>query len=334
MPAVLIRGDGIAASCCSRLLDGGSIKVALEAQHRRKLPAIMLGETTQRLLRDVFDGRDLFTGFPRISKRVVLWGPGAEPITVPHSALVVSEQELLGRINGESAIDKPVAGGPPDWTIFSSRPLPPSSVEYHFGSRPATASAVALENAAEMDACWIESLEDGWLFLLPGENRNGWLLSVGGSAEALLAVSRLIHRQIRDVGPSLGTFPSHPHAAFPLSAPGWLACGTAALGFDPLCGDGAGNAVREAILGSAVVRRAIETGDTDNLVAHYQMRLLGGFGKHLALCFEFYKSGRLGPWWDRQLHDLQRGLTWCSDELQRGNISRYRLNDFKLEPVD
>ena len=30
---------------------------------------------------------------------------------------------------------------------------------------------------------------------------------------------------------------------------GWLACGTAAMGFDPICGDGTGYAVREGILG-------------------------------------------------------------------------------------
>ena len=104
MAAVLIRGDGVAASCCSRLLDGGSIEVGMEAQQRSKLPAIMLGETTQKLLRDVFDGKDLFTGLPRISRRVVLWGAGATPVTVPHSAVVVSEQELLDRIQSGSCI--------------------------------------------------------------------------------------------------------------------------------------------------------------------------------------------------------------------------------------
>ena len=81
-----------------------------------------------------------------------------------------------------------------------------------------------------------------------------------------------------------------------MAGPGWLACGTAALGFDPLCGDGAGNAVREAILGSAAIRRAIATDEADSLAAHYQARLLAGFKRHVALCFEFYKSGRSGPW--------------------------------------
>jgi flavin-dependent dehydrogenase len=120
---------------------------------------------------------------------------------------------------------------------------------------------------------------------------------------------------------------------FPISGEGWLACGTAALGFDPLCGDGTGNAVREAILGSAAIRAAAAGKDACRLMAHYQTRLLGGFQKHLAMCLEFYTSGRLGNWWDRQLDEFRRGLLWCSRELQKSDGSRYRLNGFDLEPV-
>jgi hypothetical protein len=305
----------------------------MEALHRPKLPAIMLGETTQKLLRDVFGNEDLFAGFPRISSRVVLWGPSAEAITLPHSAVVVSEKELLDRIHSGWETRESAEYDSPDWTVFASIPLPPSSVEHHFGSRPARASSVTLEKKSDIESCWIESLENGWLFLLPGENRTGWLLSVGDTAEALLETSRLIRKQISGVSPSRGEFPSHPRVAFPLAAPGWLACGTAALGFDPLCGDGAGNAVREAILGSAAIRAAVDAGDAEGLAAHYQTRLLGGFNRHVGLCFEFYKSGRQSSWWDRQLDDLQRGLAWCSEHLAGIHGARYRLNGFTLERV-
>src|SRR6516164_6971516 len=142
MTSVLIRGEGIAGSCCSRLLDNAGVHIAMEALHRPKLPAIMLGETTQKLLRDVFGNEDLFAGFPRISSRVVLWGPSAEAITLPHSAVVVSEKELLDRIHSGWETRESAEYDSPDWTVFASIPLPPSSVEHHFGSRPARASSV------------------------------------------------------------------------------------------------------------------------------------------------------------------------------------------------
>ena len=333
MASVLIRGEGVAACCCRHLLSRAGLPLIVEAADRPKLPAIMLGDATQKLLADVFDRQDLFDGLPRIRKRVVAWGPGSKPLTVPHSAVVVSEAILLDRIqSGLPAADAGPAGAA-TWTIFASRPLPPSFQEHHFGTRLATASRVTLRAASAADACWIESLDEGWLFLLPGAEQ-AWLLSVGAPAGHLLARSRLISEQITEVTASPGGFPAHPRIAEPLCDPGWLACGTAALGFDPLCGDGAGNAAREAILASAVVRAAIEGADIDALVAHYRTRLIAGFKRHLEACREFYRGGHGGPWWDQELNSLDRGLEWCRGRLETAPGFRFRLSGFALEAME
>jgi flavin-dependent dehydrogenase len=197
----------------------------------------------------------------------------------------------------------------------------------------ASASAVKLKTGCDPGACWIESLDHGWLFLLPGGDR-AWLLSVGDSAETLLAQSLLISEQIAETSASRGTFPSHPRIAEPLCEPGWLACGTAALGFDPLCGDGTGNAIREAILASAVVRAGIDGADVGALVAHYGNRLVAGFKRHLEACREFYQAGHSGPWWDQELNSLDRGLDWCARRLEGAPVFRFRLSGFALEAID
>ena len=115
------------------------------------------------------------------------------------------------------------------------------------------------------------------------------------------------------------SFACHPRVAQPLCGPGWLACGSAALGFDPLCGDGSGYAAREAILASAVVRAASQGSDTTELLDHYRARLLAGFEKHLEVCAEFYRSGHSGPWWDEQQAAAEKGLAWC--HAQRADSS-------------
>jgi len=332
-PSVLIRGEGVAAGCCTHLLSRAGLALIVETADRPKVPAIMLGEATQKLLADVFDRRDLFDGLPRIDKRVVAWGKNSDPVALPHSAVVVSEEALLDRI--QSTL--PQSNSTPDlesvWTILASRPLPASCEEHHFGSRMATASAVKLKTGCDPGACWVESLDNGWLFLLPGAER-AWLLSVGDPPEALLSLSRLISEQIVETSASYGSFPSHPRIAQPLCEPGWLACGTAALGFDPLCGDGTGHALREAILASAVVRAGIEGADVDALVSHYRTRLVAGFQRHLEACREFYEAGRSGPWWDQELDSLDRGLEWCGRELQSAPAFRFRLSGFALEAID
>jgi len=331
---VLIRGDGVAACCARRLLGGIGLDVLVESADRPKVPAVMLSESTQKLFQDIFERKNLFSGAPRIRKRVVVWGSNATPVTLPHSAVAISERELLDRLQSELPRIDNYKDRQADWTVFTSRPFPASSFEHHFGSRMATASAVRLRRGSDMETCWVESLERGWLFLLPSGEDSGWLLSVGAPAQSILAGSRLIAQQISEISGAGGEFPSHPRIADSLCATGWLACGAAALGFDPLCGDGAGHAAREAILGSAVVRAAAEGADVDSLVAHYRTRLLAGFKRHLEICREFYQEGCCGPWWDQELESTRRGVVWC-DSQQAGvpNI-RYRLNGFSLEPRD
>ena len=60
---VLIRGAGVAACCCVRLLREPGVRLKVEAVERPKQPAIMLSETTQKLLQDVFGKSHLFEGF-------------------------------------------------------------------------------------------------------------------------------------------------------------------------------------------------------------------------------------------------------------------------------
>jgi hypothetical protein len=336
---VLIRGEGVAASCCAQLLvDQAGLRVVVETAFRPKLPAIMLGEVTQRLLEDVFSRRDLLQGLPQIRKRVVLWGESADPLTLPHSAVVVNEQELLDRIHRqvppvkrEDRSDAPTLSA--DWTIHTARRLPSSAVEHHFGSRMASVAAVKLRPGHDAEVCWVESLEHGWLFLLPTESGDGWLLAAGDAVESLLERSRLVAEQIGECGEVRGQFPAHPRMADPLCEPGWLACGTGAMSFDPLCGDGTGHAAREAILGAAVVRAASEGASVDRLLAHYRTKLLAGFRRHLASCSGFYQSGHRGPWWNSELEELRRGREWCSRQLDGASGFRYRLNGFSLDPL-
>lgn len=337
MKSVSIRGGGIASCCCAHLLRRAGFLVTSQHSDRPKPPAIMLGETTQKLLEDVFESKNLLAGLHRIRRRAVLWGEGAGATMLPHSAVVVSEQALLDRIHGLLAASAEKEQEAAAWSIFAARPTreeaPPPSVEHHFGSRMAAASPVVLKNEEASDGCWIESLREGWLFLLPCDGRSGWLLSVGASPGTMLEQSRLVAGQISETGASAGRFPSHPHIADPLAAPGWLTCGTAAIGFDPLCGEGAANATREAILGTAVIRAASQGADVDAVVAHYAARLIAGFRRHLEVCREFYAAGYRGLWWDQQIADLDRGLRWSSQQLTRFPEFRYRLNGFALEAV-
>ena len=339
---VELRGDGIAARCAAHLLQSAGIEVgAGAASTRARVPAIMIGQATQQLFEDVFQRDDLFRGMPRIHRRVVSWGPGSAPKTLPHSAVVASEDLLFARLGQhfDRAPSEKV-----DWTMFSAGPLPHTGPSRGAGSRTAFVGRMALANADASGACWVESLPAGWLFLLPDSDKTAWLLCTGPSIEAnrdrrdppsvqeptlapvsvvrgslkeALLQSRLIAPQVGECLEEVGEFRANPRIAWPLAGDKWLACGTAAIGFDPLCGDGSGNAIREGILASALIRAALQGQDRASLVEHYHSRLLGAFRKHLENCLSFYRSGGRDPWWLSQATAVSECLTWCAVHTEK-----------------
>jgi hypothetical protein len=187
--------------------------------------------------------------------------------------------------------------------------------------------------SADRAACWAESLDAGWLFLFPLGGASACLIAVGGPGELLLAQSRLIAAQVETPISAAVEFPAYPRILLELCGSGWLACGTAAMGFDPLCGEGVANAVREAILASAVVRAASRGHDVDSLLAHYNSRLIQGFLRHLEVCEHFYTTGGTGPFWSSEVRLLRQGAEWLRGRLNTQPAPRYRLAGFELQPI-
>jgi hypothetical protein len=328
---IFIRGDGLAARCCLHLLAQPEFRLRAEMAVRPRLPAIMIGESTQKLLHDIFQRDDLFAGLPRIRRRAVAWGKTGTMV-LPHSAVIIPEQVLLDRLPCTASDGADTDDATAAWRVLAARPLPEGSVEHQFGARTASAWKVRLSVSAEPETCWIESLDRGWLFLLPCGEGSGWLLAVG-EIRPLLSESRHVALTIADLQAKAGSFPCHPRIAEPVAEPGWMACGTGAIGFDPLCGDGAGYAAREAILASAVVRAVAAGASAEAAVAHYRTRLIAGFQRHLEVCRSFYGTGGASDWWRAEANSLERGVAWCGRQLQAAGDFRFRLNGFDLEPV-
>jgi hypothetical protein len=347
---VVVRGDGVAAACCVRSLSAHDLPVSVVRAGRPKLSAVLLGEATQSLLTDLFMDKKLFAGLPQIRKRVVAWGPGSQPIVLPHSSIVVSEHDLLERL--WARVQKPIEENQDTenqhtenhdtdnrntaaWEIISSRMEDPGRDERRFGSRSAFVSNVQLKTAADRESCWAESLDAGWLFLFPVHGASACLISVGGPAPSLIAKSRLIAAQVEPPITSAAEFPAYPRILSQLCGSRWLACGTAAVAFDPLCGEGVANAVREAILASAVIRAAAQGSDVESLLAHYDSRLMSGFLRHLQMCHHYYSTGGTGHFWSSELQLLQLGIEWLSERLhpQPSPSPRYRLLGFELVAI-
>lgn len=324
---VAIEGDGIAATCCAKLLARRGLSYSFEpdraaGQHR---PTLLLNPQTQRLIADVFEGAgDLLECAQPVRRRAVFWEK--EVKWFPHSGFAVRESELLQRLWRHIEITK--ASGGTGWAIQSSR-VSAERMHHRFGDRMATNITVTLRNP-ENDACSMEATSNGWLFLLPAGNGVGSLIAVGAQPAALLTESQLVGPQLTGFLGTGAQFAAAPRVSAPLCDSGWLACGSAAMAFDPICGEGAGHAVREAILAAAVLGGIHRGAEETAMLAEYSARLLAGFARHLELCRQFYVSGRRGEWWDEQIQACERGLTWTRTQLSAVPSPSTRLVGFDL----
>jgi hypothetical protein len=344
---VVLEGDGMASVCAARLLTDAGVSCVLERNARPKLAAILLGEQTQHLLRELFPipkadegDEDLFEGFARISRRIVLWGDAPEPLNLPHRGVVAPEGELLARLwrrvpalaSADPQQPVPAAG----WRIQSTRANIAADQERCFGSRRARFALVELREGAEPEACWVESVADGWLFLLSLGGGKATLIAVGDTdtVDQLLAGSRLVATQVgRTLQEPSAPIPAYPRLLRSLVEGGRVACGTAAMSFDPLCGEGAGNAVREAFLAAALIRAGLAGADPAALANHYTMRLTQGFLRHLQICLQFYSTGGSGRFWEREGDSLRKGIQSLQAELNAMRATGFKLVDRDLVPL-
>lgn len=327
--SVRIRGDGVAALTCSHLVNRAGLSASIEPTARPRVPALMLSAQSMYLLGDIFGRADLFSDLHRINSRRVAWGPAGETISIPHAAVVAAEDTLLARLPAPET--RSISG---TFTIHAAKPLPDIATHHRFGTQKATSSAVTLKSSADAAACYMESLPDGWLFLIPQNSVEARLFAVGMAPDALLGMSRLVASAIDSAAPASGVFDTSPAIANPVYGSDWLACGNAAMTFDPICGDGAATAAREAILASAVLSAIAKGDEPAPLLLHYGSLLTGAMRRHLALCLEFYGSGGKGPWWTHQCELLRKGHDWCTTQLALTPEPRYRLQDFDLVPIE
>jgi len=322
---ILIRGDGVAASCCARLLTRYGIAVATQSADRPAQPVVMLSDPALMLLRDVLSEPNLFANSLHIDRRVVAWG-SAEPTAMPHSATIVTGADLEAALFARAM---PSMDMLPNFTVHAAARAGAGNTK-RFGARAAVAIEVCLRDGEDATACWIESLDAGWLFLIPSARECAWLLCVGLALDDALAQSRLVTPRIIMASPDPQIFDPTPRIATELSGSDWLACGGGAIAFDPICGDGTAQAVREAILASAVACAIRDGGDAAALTAHYGAMLTAAMRRHLQLSAPFYRAGGSGAWWS-QAHDaLAQGHDWCTALLAMLPEPRFVLRDYSL----
>lgn len=321
-PSVKIVGSGFAALAALQSLEQHGIPVHIERagaeQGRRPVP-LVLDEVAARLLSELF-GTEIFRGAQQLRRRFVSWG--ADTRLVDQPSLAISKSTLLTRIVeniSTQTIEK--KSGEANWTLIARERFSAPGDKIEFGRRVTLSCEVALEPSHDPSVSRIESGTWGWMHLFPLGDRKGCLQATvlppflsdpGELMESLLdQCSMPLRRSIAGMNGSVDVQPSSPAISRRIAGERALKIGSAALRFDPLCGDGTAQSVRTGILAAASIASSSQFGTSS--VTHYDRRITATFAAHLDACSSFYANGGFGPAWQEELSEINRSDSSISD---------------------
>ncbi len=189
-----------------------------------------------------------------------------------------------------------------------------------FGGRHAWIAQVELRKGARDDLCVMESVAEGWAFLLPAGGGLASLQFVSipsstmpPSAADLGAATRTIRDAIGKAGPWSEPIPCMPHVRLPPAGIGWLAVGEGALGFDPISGDGIGHVLRGVVLAATTLHDIASGKDMAGCLDAYEHTLCRALAQHLRTCLGLYRDAPLAAAWQEEIVAMEVGVALLSE---------------------
>lgn len=334
---IAIRGSGLAGVAAAKLLRDRGMDVRLGTAPQRNGRIVAIPVETLNFASSLFgfSVADLKIG-TIVTGRRVDWS-GDDAAVVPQIALACDAGEfaaaLADRLPDRAQIFSS-AGADADWTIEASgRPIGGSA-----GSGSRVGQFIRIASRESPSNTTVTATLRGWTFTLPHPAGGIAALIVSPSSSlAPLTPDAVAERLTADgltVTPadimSLGVPASiAPRLAEPVTGEHLLRIGDAALALDPLRGDGAGFALRGALLAQSVVAAVDDSGECMAVFNHYQRRLRDVFVSHLRGCSSHYRAARnCGIW----RHDILAMDRLAARMQPADGDYEFRLTDRDLVP--
>ncbi|MFC5662644.1 hypothetical protein ACFP3U_06555 [Kitasatospora misakiensis] len=326
-PGVTVAGSGLAELTCARLLAGHGhlVRLAPAAPDAGPRPLLLTAPTLD-LLRSLW-GDGLVDDAPRLTHRRVRWGAHAPAARFAQPAWVVDGAVLARRMRARLG-PLPGPDGPTRWTVTAraeAEPVdavqPAGPVQLpQAGRRHLLAGTTALRPGEDAATAVLDTTELGWLQLtplgagdclvqamVPGPARDPAALLGRIIADSPLgAALRRPPRSAASVAAAPRLHPAPALAPTERQPHGRLTVGAGAIRFDPLSGTGTAQALRTAILASAVVDAETAGIPAPPLCAHYTRRLRAAYAEHLRSCAALYGTAFTGPAWQDELDAARR----------------------------
>lgn len=357
---VLVLGQGVAAICVARLLTLRGWQVQLRGHPlTRSSPRIILNAITTKLLSELFEihAADFLTKYGAISieSRAIAQGNRGSVEVLPHHGISITALNLANALRDQPMLAPPLINARHEkdfsfshediaahgWVIDARGKAASPDRRLSLGQRRAIVTDVELADNTPHGRCWMETTPTGWMFLLPGDIGQGTLQIVVPNlpcdalsvAKKSLASSSLISRFVTRLLNSPTVLEAAPSMSLSIGTEGFIRIGDAAISFDPICGDGTGNAVRSAILASAVLDAVASGVSCDQGLRYYRWRLMQTFVHHIQFCDSFYRQAFSSAAWASELREASEAGFSISSELSHSGEPEFRLKGLDLVPV-
>jgi hypothetical protein len=336
MMDILILGRSLAALTAAWLLCEKGIRPIICGISLRSTRRIALNASTVELIESLFGIHLTANESARwIHRRSMIgWGDEQEaPREWPSLAIEANEltadieRTLLQRVGDQVAFATAAPAQDQAMVIDTIGPHHPCyrnlTGRLTFGRRAAT--ACTLRTTRPFDEVLVERTADSWLILLPATMDCGTLYVVTAAQEPdpedsiVKAIEcSSLRGEVADRTPAQPWHLVAPVLHYPLATRHCIRAGEAAFTFDPLCGDGAGYAIRSGVLASTVAADVLrkELRGLD----YYQFRLNRAFRAHLEACLECY-AGWNTPDWRHEVDSMSRGVTFLTETMPREQLA-------------
>jgi flavin-dependent dehydrogenase len=359
MQKILIIGGGIAGLTCAHLLAGRGWEIEIWDKLSKSSPTLIINDVTRYVLQDIWQlETDFWYDFHLLTSRQVAWEKDTEVLTIVEDSLVVKGNSLIEKLKLHLLNQKQIYINetPPNldnicrqdyaWIIDASGRNSTTALNFgkgrrsQFGQRCILSQTVMLTSANHYNACWMETISDGWIFFAPIDNQQALIQCMLPNIIkeplpilTLLEETNFIKTFIDKITTHPTIFAAYPQLLTPLCGNGWIAVGDAALSFDPISGDGTGYALRTAILATSVINSISNSNlNTKECFNHYNLRLNRTFFQHLEQCIKYYSSAFNSREWKIEIELMKLSLQKYKDMQLIFDEFAYNLKDFQLIP--
>lgn len=305
---ILIYGSGVVGLTTAKLfLDVQLCEVTIVEDISHPKPIVLINKDTEFILSSIWNIADgYWNNFQNVTQKKCFIA--YEINTIPFNATAIDPNNITHLLNTKIKSEhksklkfKNIVELNEeehfDLEFHCSTSVPQKNYEkIKFGTRRTLSTQISNTSRNLKRTCVLLSLQDIWIFIFP-YNETQLVLQIM-TTEISDSILNKAATHIQTYFPEINNvpldrksyniFPSFPWIGGSFQSMNKIFVGNSIVSYDPLCGDGLGNALRSALLATAIASSTDSDEIKKDMFEYYKQRVTLNFINHINTCLKFY----------------------------------------------